>query len=1467
METISNTESGITEGIQGFAQHVLRYFLTFLETDFKRQQAPRRRIQLKNESGFRTGIPLRKYPSLYVTIWKFAEQTIGASNVIRIPRGRHTAPVSPILRDLIHQHVGGLPVESFEKVRQQVLEYAKRNRSKAVNNPEKYVEDVQLAFVEAVEERVVGPILALLDGPFRQQAYSLIESVYEVERDLADLLTLPTLTQLPSTINTYIVRGDLGPAEAILRDVFSEKETKERIVSFFEDFATVDAFQEVRDLINYAHTADNLQFYLYLCELRFGTSMYPIFYIPGSVRFDEGKGEYVLEFDPHLFVNKRAIDYVIQEQKSETEHLPISPVEDRIIYLNESQSFINEMEKVWRRLIPAFELVGDIDLRNNRIQTVSSASLRFSNSAYFAVFEKSDEALLNDYEALLAAVNEDQKSASNLFENIIHNFLLDNPKTVRQKIDDQWENMPILDRLVAVSPIPVNEEQRKILAALRDPECRYLAIQGPPGTGKSHTITAIAFDCILKGSNILILSDKQEALDVVQEKLENALSAVRHGEDFPNPILRLGKSEGSYGRLISQSSQERIRQQYRAHKSNAEQLERDTVCNCENLKKEIQKTIRAYSDVNLPEIEELHSLEEEINKTLPDFSLRLREPKKQTKLSLIEKAMAATSGDALIMALNFFSKQFTSGTVLELLTLAREHAVAAELSRLRLHREALLLFTALGPQHQPVLTRFINEYESLKLPLFGYLFRRQRLRSLNIRMGQELPCANTLDIHKRLADMRKVAETLQQIRQAVSREKLSDKNGETIYQMLLLDRVTVPGLSELKNFIEVYLSVWGSEIDDSGTPVAVDGLRFTTVENLVGFMIKAARYGLLWQKVKKSIESAPVLDYVGGKSKLEKLYTSKIALEIDRRFIDFVDNKRTDAKILGAVIKAKQQFPQTTFENLRDAFPCIIASIREFSEYVPLRNNIFDVVVIDEASQVSVAQAFPALLRAKKVCVFGDRKQFNNVKSMQASNMLNAGYLTGIESYFRAKIATAADKIQRLKQFDVKKSILEFFDLIASYADMLRKHFRGYQELISFSSKYFYEGQLQAIKVRGKPIEEVICFTVLKGDEIKERYQNVNTREAEFILSQLKEMVEEEVGMTVGVITPFREQQQHLTRILFGDTYAERFESELRLKIMTFDTCQGEEREVIFYSMVATPKYDALNYVFPVDLESAVDRVEETLKMQRLNVGFSRAKETIHFVLSKPVEQFHGSIGRVLSHYKYVLEQKKVPEPQDTDPLSPMERKVLDWIQKTPFFQRNEDRVELIAQFPIGDYLRQLDPFYNHPAYRCDFLMHYHGADKTLNVVIEYDGFSEHFVEHKKIHEGNYQQYYRPEDIERQMVIESYGYKFLRLNRFNLGRNPVETLSKRLYALINEAKKEDENPEVVTRIRTTAEEQAAGNLKHCRKCEQLKPLKNFWDPRLKGGEGGYGHICVDCKTPKHRVWHRGGARRHWHRHY
>ena len=73
---------------QGFSKKVLRYFLSFLQTDFKKQQAPRRRIQLKSDVGFRMGMPLRKYVSLYKAAWKFAGEAPEAGLILKVPPGK-----------------------------------------------------------------------------------------------------------------------------------------------------------------------------------------------------------------------------------------------------------------------------------------------------------------------------------------------------------------------------------------------------------------------------------------------------------------------------------------------------------------------------------------------------------------------------------------------------------------------------------------------------------------------------------------------------------------------------------------------------------------------------------------------------------------------------------------------------------------------------------------------------------------------------------------------------------------------------------------------------------------------------------------------------------------------------------------------------------------------------------------------------------------------------------------------------------------------------------------------------------------------------------------------------------------------------------------------------------------------------------------------------------------------------------
>jgi hypothetical protein len=111
-------------GVAGFARRVLRYFQDFIETDFHRQLAPRRRIILKNDVGFRMGVPLRKYPSFFDAIWKACREPLSTPFELRIAKGRFTSPLSPILRDLIRQQVEAIPDTEFEPIQITIVEYA-----------------------------------------------------------------------------------------------------------------------------------------------------------------------------------------------------------------------------------------------------------------------------------------------------------------------------------------------------------------------------------------------------------------------------------------------------------------------------------------------------------------------------------------------------------------------------------------------------------------------------------------------------------------------------------------------------------------------------------------------------------------------------------------------------------------------------------------------------------------------------------------------------------------------------------------------------------------------------------------------------------------------------------------------------------------------------------------------------------------------------------------------------------------------------------------------------------------------------------------------------------------------------------------------------------------------------------------------------------------------------------------------
>lgn len=1413
---------------------ISQYFLEFLESDFKRQQAPRRRVILQTDNGFKSGMRLAPYNELQKTVWALLNAPINEESSFVFKPKTYNKQLSNALRLVIKEQVETISQASVDAVKAELINQAKSTLGESLRAPEEWIESLQLVLMSEISTQIVRPILSLVDDALSKQAYSQVDSIFNAEIDLVNRLSQPLDEVLTEILARYSATQNNEELKKVADERLNLEFIKKSLIDYFEIFASADAFLEFRDIETYATTAEGIQLYLYIGTIKYGSTTYPMFYVPIECAYDESVGGFKVSISNHVFANKRAFDFILQELGERQSKQWISPIKERITYVAAEDSIKKILAPLAQQIQKAFGLLEPFEFSDGPIQQIGDTSVVLNNALHICAFEKSDEALLNDYEEMISQARNNEQGVISLFEGIVGGVLLTNPSSIESAIDKEWDGLSVDQRVVPDSPIPLNEEQVKIINAIGHPEGKFIVVEGPPGTGKSHTIVAIAADCAFKNRSCLILSDKKEALEVVQKKLSKTMNDVRGDEDFPNPLLRLGTEQANFRKLTSQQVFTQVQAHAKANQASQSKVsaERDSKRNL--LKNHIAQTIDIFSKVRTVDIADAQRLVIQLNALsgheISLFLEELLEANPNIQLDGFEEN-SDTLKDNLIEV--YENKRYQ-----DLKSLQAEFRLRLFVSAYyeKFDRRVVDYCTSISEENINVLSSCLSEFQALKMPLFGYLFRGSQVAALNTKVQQLATFSRQVDLK---ADVQRIQDLLSQARAIMS---WIEEFGEPQVSLKAAYSLFIKKHSQSKAFKDLYAL---SKAMDSADSSLIDKVYITPATSSLFYEAwnSSIQYLHKFKLIQSQFSSAPTFDYVGRKTEVEKLNTSLMNNEVDGRLINFMQNSKADAKILAKLIKDKQKFPEAKFDSVKEAFPVIVASIREFGEFMPLKSDIFDVLVIDEASQVSVAQAFPALLRAKKVVVMGDSKQFSNTKSTNASNSLNNKYRSDLQAYFKREVSIDAAMLQRLSYFDVKRSILEFSQMCSNYSIMLRKHFRSYQELISYSSKTFYGGQLQAIKIRGVPLSEVIEFTELTGEIVSTR--STNETEANYILERCIEFLEDENPPSVGIITPYTEQQTLLSKLFSNHSHYQEFKSKLKLKIMTFDSCQGEERNIIFYSMVASKESDTLNYIFPVSLDDAQELVESKLKIQRLNVGFSRAQEMISFVLSKPVSEFKGSIGQALRHYELVLNTQKASR-DDTDPLSPMESKVLDWLYACEFYQQYEEDLEVLPQFPIGDYLRQLDPTYKHPAYKVDFLLSYTTDSGTIHIVIEYDGFEYHFKKDAEIDIGNHERYLTDSDIERQLTLESYGYKFIRINRFNLGKDPVKTLSDRLFRMVDSHFQDNTNA-VVRDLQNQASSLINKTAKQCSACQQIKEHKEFFDPNLKNGAGGYGRNCLACK--------------------
>ena len=101
------------KGTGGFDGALARYYSEFLATDFKKGRLPKRRFQIKDKKGRRTGIPLEKFPSFLTILAKKLSKDFGSSLEVTVINGAHTSSLSNIVIKVIRSEIEKLTLDEF----------------------------------------------------------------------------------------------------------------------------------------------------------------------------------------------------------------------------------------------------------------------------------------------------------------------------------------------------------------------------------------------------------------------------------------------------------------------------------------------------------------------------------------------------------------------------------------------------------------------------------------------------------------------------------------------------------------------------------------------------------------------------------------------------------------------------------------------------------------------------------------------------------------------------------------------------------------------------------------------------------------------------------------------------------------------------------------------------------------------------------------------------------------------------------------------------------------------------------------------------------------------------------------------------------------------------------------------------------------------------------------------------------
>ena len=261
------------------------------------------------------------------------------------------------------------------------------------------------------------------------------------------------------------------------------------------------------------------------------------------------------------------------------------------------------------------------------------------------------------------------------------------------------------------------------------------------------------------------------------------------------------------------------------------------------------------------------------------------------------------------------------------------------------------------------------------------------------------------------------------------------------------------------------------------------------------------------------------------------------------------------------------------FGKVSKMLPCWSVTSLSPRGRLPFEPGLFDLVVIDEASQCDIASALPLLFRARRALIIGDPLQLKHVSAVppqQDRLILEAHDL----AEGRAAWAYSVNSF-----FDLARSLCRHEDIVN-----LRDHHRSHRDIIGFPTGIFIvEGSvLRPITKRSGTERRRTCRQ--SGEAAAVRWIDVKGKVVSAPWRRRRQLARSRSGGnrsapinfergyegSLGVVTPFRAHANRIRTVLHHDPELAQRLAELQFVVDTVHGFQGDERDLIFFSPVVS---------------------------------------------------------------------------------------------------------------------------------------------------------------------------------------------------------------------------------------------------------------------------------------------------------